>query len=383
VRRRRKGGEKGTAEPETARAAGTPEGELLCVLREGGAADPATDPRLPEPALRALFEGMLRTRLVDERLATLRKQGRIHFHSAVAGQEASVLGAAAALEPSDPVFPAFREWGVALWRGMPLEGFLAQCFGSSADPQLGRQVPCHAADRELGIASGSSCVGTQLPHAVGYARAARQEGDRVVVAAFFGDGATSSGDFHAALTLAGIWRAPVLFLCQNNQWSISLPVEKQTAASTLAAKARSYGIEAARVDGNDVLAVYRAVRDAAERLRRGEGPMFLELVTWRMGAHSYADDPSRYRDEEVTRAWEGRDPIRRLRDHLRAAGIWTQGWEEGVRERQAREVAEAVAKAESQPPPLIETLFDDVWRRTPPGLEEQRRELLGTERAKE
>ena len=347
------------------------------MIGEDGRPDPGSDPRLPEPLLRALFEGMLKVRILDERMLSLQKQGRIGSYSAATGQEAGPVGAAAALEPTDPVFPSFREAGVLVYRGIPLERYVGHCLGNAGDPFRGRMAPGHLADRDFQVASWSPCVGTQIPHAVGAAYAARLRGERLVVAVFLGDGATSEGDFHAGMNLAGLWRVPVLFLCQNNQWSISVPVGRQTASPSLAVKASAYGIDGMRVDGNDILAVYAAVRQAAENARKGGGPAFLELVTCRMGRHSPSDDPSRYRDEAQLVAWRGRDPIERFRGFLRRERIWSEDWEDRFRERFAAELAEMIRRVEGLPPPPVESLFEDVWRDAPPLLREQRDECLG------
>jgi TPP-dependent pyruvate/acetoin dehydrogenase alpha subunit len=206
--------------------------------------------------------------------------------------------------------------------------------------------------------------------------ALKTKGVRGVAAAFFGDGAASEGDFHVAMTFAGKWKAPVLFLCQNNQWSISVPVTRQTAAPSLAAKAPAYDIESARVDGNDILAVYTAVRDAAAAARSGDGPRFLEFFTYRMAAHSTSDDPSRYRDEEVTRLWEQRDPILVFRRYLESRGLPFEEWEETFTGSFGKELGEIVRRAEEMPPPPHESLFEDVYAETTAALAEQKHEML-------
>jgi len=363
------------AEP-TAGAGGEGSEGLFRVIGDDGAPLPGADPGLPPEVLRALFETTLKIRILDERMFNLQRQGRISFYGAARGQEAVAVGAAAALEPTDPIFPGLRESGAMLHRGWSLERYVCQCMGNTGDLAQGRQMPCHYFDRGVEYVSWSSVIGTQIPQAVGAAYALRRTGVQAVTAAFFGDGATSSGDFHAAMTFAARWKAAVLFLCQNNQWSISVPVTTQTRARTLAAKGPAYGIQARRVDGNDILAVYGAVREAAAGARRGEGPRFLEFLTYRVGAHSTSDDPSQYRDEEVTRQWEKRDPILVFRRYLEAQGLPRAEWEETFREAFVRELADVVRKAEELPRPAPGTLFEDVYAEAPPGLREQRRELL-------
>lgn len=350
--------------------------EMLRVITAAPEEGARFDPALPDPVLRSMFETMLKIRIVDERMFNLQRQGRISFYGAAKGQEAVAVGAAAALEPTDPIFPGLRESGAMLYRGWSVEKYVCQCLGNAGDLLQGRQMPCHYSDKDVEYVSWSSCICTQVPHAVGAAYALRQQGVRAVVAAFFGDGATSEGDFHTALTFASRWKVPVLLLCQNNQWSISVPVSNQTAAPTIASKAAAYGIPGSRIDGNDILAVYRAVREAAERARHGAGPQFLEFLTYRMGAHSTSDDPSIYRDEEVTKQWGARDPILLFRNWLKEKGTWSEEWEDGFRETFSRELGEHVRKAESLPDPEPGTLFDGVYESLPRELEAQRAELL-------
>src|SRR5205823_13260191 len=214
------------------------------------------------------------------------------------GQEAAIVGSAAVTRPDDWIVPALREAGVGLYRGMTLDSYIAQIFGNSADPTKGRQMPCHPCDREHHYVVMSSCVSTQIPPAVGIAMAMKISGHTGRACfGYMGDGGTSEGDFHVALNFAGVMKAPVVLICQNNQWAISTPGSVQTASETIALKALGYGISPIRADGNDVLAVYTAVGRAADTARRGGGPTFVELLTYRVSAHSSSDDPSRYRDE--------------------------------------------------------------------------------------
>jgi len=348
---------------------------LRVITAPPGEAD-RVDPNLPEPVLRSMFETMLKIRIVDERMFNLQRQGRISFYGAAKGQEAVAVGSAAALEPSDPIFPGLRESGAMLYRGWSIEKYVCQCIGNSGDILQGRQMPCHYSDKDVEYVSWSSCIGTQVPQAVGAAYALRLRGVRSVVATFFGDGATSEGDFHAGMTFAARWKAPVLFLCQNNQWSISVPVSGQTAASSIAAKAAAYGIPGRRVDGNDILAVYGAVREAAESARHGGGPRFIEFLTYRMGAHSTSDDPSIYRDEAVTEKWGEKDPILLFRQWLTEKGTWSESWEEEFRAEFSEKLAEHVRNAESRPEPEPGTLFEHLYATLPVELEAQKAELL-------
>lgn len=336
--------------------------------------DLAKDGGLLVPELLALYREMRRLRTVDERMTALQRQGRVGFYGACTGQEAVPIGAARALEPGDWIFPALRESGVLLMRGFPLVKYLAQAFGTSADLARGRQMPSHMSARAANVVSWSSSVGSQLPHAVGTAWAMKRAGARHVALAFLGDGATSTGDFHAAMNLAGVMRAPCVFVCQNNHFAISTPGSRQTASSTFAIKARAYGFPGVRVDGNDVLAVYRSVADARERAVAGRGPSFIECVTYRVGPHSSSDDPRAYRSEEDVAAWAAQDPILRLGRLLRGQGALDDAADHALGEALEREVSDAIKAAEAEPPPARSTLFEDVYQAMPWHLSEQARE---------
>jgi pyruvate dehydrogenase E1 component alpha subunit len=263
-----------------------------------------------------------------------------------------------------------------LLRGFPMVPYLCQVFGNSGDETKGRQMPSHMASRSVNQVSWGSCIGTQLPQAVGAAMAAKIKGDRTVIAAYLGDGATSEGDFHVAMNFAGVFRAPVVFICQNNHWAISVPTAKQTASESIAIKAQAYGFPGVKVDGNDAVAVYEAVRAAVERARSGGGPSLVECETYRIGAHSSSDDPTRYRDEGEVETWRKRDPIEILRGRLKAMGLWSATDEDALRARLLTEVNAAIAEAEQKPDPPRESLFEDVYSTLPWSLREQRDEML-------
>jgi len=326
---------------------------------------------------RAMFDGMLRIRVTDARMMPLQRQGRIGFYGEAVGQEAAIVGSAAASAPGDWIIPALREAGVGLYRGMSLDSYIAQIYGNSDDPTKGRQMPCHPCDRERNYVVMSSCVSTQIPHAVGVAMGMKLKKDPHVAFGFMGDGGTSEGDFHVSLNFAGVWKVPCVLICQNNQWAISTPGHVQTASQTIAIKALAYGVEPLRVDGNDVLAVYTAIAHAAAKARRGDGPTFVELLTYRVSAHSSSDDPTRYRDETVTEVWRGkRDPIARMEKFLRAKGWLADGEREARAAEIEQTVREAVARAEASPPPARETLIEDVFAQPTWLLREQLAQLL-------
>jgi len=333
---------------------------------------------------RKLFQGMVRIRITDARMMALQRQGRIGFYGEVTGQEAAVVGSAAVSEPQDWIVPALREAGVGLFRGMTLDSYIAQIFGNAEDPSKGRQLPCHPCDRAHNYVVMSSCVSTQIPHAVGIAMAMKIAGDRGKVCfGYMGDGGTSEGDFHVALNFAGVTRAPCVLICQNNQWAISTPGHIQTAAASIALKGAGYGVEGLRADGNDALAVYRVVKYAADKARRGDGPTFIELLTYRVSAHSSSDDPSRYRDEAVTEVWKGeRDPIRRLEIFLGRRGWLAAGEREAMSQQIEAEVRDAIARQEAVGPPALDTLIDDVYEQPTWLQREQLAELSASPRTR-
>src|ERR1035438_6374946 len=228
--------------------AGDPDMGLLRVLRDDGSADPATDPGLSQATVRLAYREMKRLRLLDARMTTLQRQGRVGFYGAAQGQEAVPIATGLACGPDDWVFPALREQSIMLVRGFPLRAFVAQVFGNTGDVLKGRQMPSHQSGRAVHQVSWSSCIGPQLPQAVGAAWAMRARKSSAIAVAFCGDGATSQPDFHVAMNAAGVWRAPCVIVCQNNHWSISVPTERQTASRTIAIKARGYGIPGIRVD---------------------------------------------------------------------------------------------------------------------------------------
>jgi pyruvate dehydrogenase E1 component alpha subunit len=359
-------------------------GLFQLVREDGSVIDEAALGWLDRALARRLFDGMLRIRVTDARMMALQRQGRIGFYGEATGQEAAVVGSAAASEPDDWIVPALREAGVGLFRGMTLDSYLAQIFGNAADPTKGRQLPCHPCDRAHHYVVMSSCVSTQIPHAVGIAMAMKIQGHTGKVCfGYMGDGGTSEGDFHVALNFAGVMKAPCVLICQNNQWAISTPGHVQTASASIAIKGSGYGLEALRADGNDVLAVYRAVKHAADKARRGEGATFVELLTYRVSAHSSSDDPSRYRDETITDVWKGqRDPLRRFETLLLARGWLAAGEREAIAQQLETDVRDAIARQEAIAMPALETLIDDVYEQPTWQLREQLAELSAAARVK-
>ncbi|MEO8548692.1 MAG: thiamine pyrophosphate-dependent enzyme [Kofleriaceae bacterium] len=351
---------------------------------DGTPVDEAGLARFDRALARQLFEAMLRIRVTDARMMALQRQGRIGFYGEAMGQEAAVIGSAAATKPDDWIVPALREAGVGLYRGMTLDSYISQIFGNAVDPTKGRQMPCHPCDREHHYVVMSSCVSTQVPHAVGIAMAMKIKGDKDRACfGYMGDGGTSEGDVHVALNFAGVMKAPVVLICQNNQWAISTPGSLQTAAETIAIKALGYGVEPLRADGNDVFAVYDVVSHAAAKARRGDGPTFIELLTYRVSAHSSSDDPSRYRDEKVTEVWRHqRDPLRRTELYLQHKGWLADGERAALAEQIELDVREAIARAEAAGPPALGTIVEDVFEEPTWRLREQMEELEAAPRSK-
>ncbi len=336
-------------------------------------------PSVDDETLISMYRVMVLNRRIDERMTRLQRQGRIGFHIGSTGEEASIVGSAIAVRETDWILPCYRELAAALIRGLPLYDFFCQMYGNDDDVIRGRQMPNHYSFREKRYGSISSPVGTQIPQAVGLAMGLKIQKKDDIVLAYFGDGATSGGDFHVAANFAGVFQAPIVLLCRNNQWAISMPGEMQTASESIAIKAQAYGYEGFRVDGNDVLAVYEATRKAAERARSGAGPTLIEAVTYRQGAHSTSDDPRAYRDDDEVKKWAERDPLRRMRIFLQRRKLWDDDKDSELVESFDLEIAQTLKKAESVGPPSPDTIFEDVFDSIPWHLEEQRQELSRAE----
>ncbi len=351
-------------------------GELLQILGLDGSYDETLEPKLSERELRKLYRYMVLTRMFDTKAMALQRQGRIGFLVPSLGEEAVQIGSSYALEPEDWIVPAYREQGAALLRGFPLKTMMSQFYGNKEDILKGRQMPNHFGNKAINFVTPSSPVGTQMPIAMGIAWAARIRKDNIAVMVYFGDGATSQGDFHVAMNFAGVFRVPLVFLCKNNQWAISVPFSKQTGSENIAVKAQAYGFDGMRVDGNDILAVYTACKEAVDVARSGKGPTLIECVTYRMGPHSSSDDPKRYRSEKEMEEWKEKDPILRFQLYLKSKDIWNEEMEVSIREEFDGHLNDAVDYAEKVGPPIPESMFDDVYRDIPWNLVEQREEFL-------
>jgi len=349
----------------------SPEGEIL-PNRQQGMSD--------ELAL-SLFRHMILTRLLDERLTAIQRQGRIGFHIGSMGEEASILGSTAALRSNDWLFPCYREFGALLWRGMPLKNYIDNMFGNANDPAKGRQMPDHYSGKPYKFGSVSSPIGTQITQAVGFAWAAKNRKDPLVTLTYFGDGATSSSEFHNGANFAGVFRTPTVLFCRNNGWAISVPTERQTASATFAQKAFAYGIRPVRVDGTDLFAVYQVTREAIEQISNGGPPVLIEALSHRLSGHSTSDDPRVYRTEAEMEAERKTDPITRLRSYFTARNLWSDAQHEALRTELDQEIKQCIDLSSKVPAPALRTMFEDVYQTMPEHLKTQWAECEAAPRA--
>lgn len=339
--------------------------EYLQLLDEEGQVDTQNAPHLTETELVQMYKDMVLARQFDAKLLLLQRQGKIATFAQAKGQEAAQVASAHALAQQDWIVPSFREMPAAIVRGLPLENVLLYNGGR----EEGSVAPAG-----VNIFPTSIPVGTHMLHAVGFAIGKQRQGQNVVVATYFGDGATSEGDFHEACNLAAVYKAPVIFICQNNQYAISTPVAQQTAAPTLAQKAIAYNMPTIRVDGNDILAVYKATAEATERARKGNGPSFIECLTYRLADHTTADDWRKYRSEEEVKQWEKKDPIKRTRLFLEKNKLWDQKKEDTWQKQVDGKIQEALTIAEHIPRARPQDLFAFTFQEQPSELQEQQEE---------
>jgi pyruvate dehydrogenase E1 component alpha subunit len=342
-------------------------GEMFQILNENGEVKTELKPELSPDALKEIYTLMVTTRVADIKALKLQRQGRMGTFAQSLGHEACQVGSAYAVETKDWIVPYFRDLGTYVTRDFPLKYWYLYWMGN----EEGMHIP-----GQYNLFTITVPVGSQLPHAVGLGLAANLKKDRIAVLSMFSDGATSEGDFHEAMNFAGVFRTPNVFLCYNNQYAISTPRSKQTAAKTIAQKAIAYGFDGILVDGNDVLAMYVATKEALERARKGGGPTLIEAYTYRRANHTTSDDAAKYRTEEEVKAWEKKDPIDRFRVYLKTHGFWNENFEQRVQKEAETRVNEAVKEAESTPSPPIEELFRHTYSDMPQKLKEQRNELM-------
>ena len=324
-----------------------------------------------DDALLAIHRAMLTTRLMDDRMLKLQRQGRVGFVGSSTGQEAAIHASAAVFGSDDWIFSALREGGITIQRGMSMREYVAHMFGNAEDSAKGRQMPNHFQCKEVNFPSWSSVLGTQLPHAVGVALAMKKRGDKSVVAAYTGDGATSSSGFHSAMNFAGVMKAPVVFIVIDNGWAISVPSSKQTASKSYGTKAKAYGMPGFDVDGNDAVAVFSTMSEAAEHARSQQGPVLVNLRSYRMEGHSSSDDPTRYRDAKEVEYWSTRDPLPRLERFLSKRELLSADQVEALSQELISDISDAVTHAESIEDPPLESLVEDVFATPPRHLTKQ------------
>jgi len=344
-------------------------GKMFQILKPDGTLQPGGKPPLTDQETLALYQKMVFIRLADQRALSLQRQGRFGTYAPIWGQEACQVGSTYPLQKGDWVFPAFREIGAALMMGISLKKFYLYWMGN----EMGSRAP-----EGINMMPVSVPVGSQTLHAVGAAWAAKIKGDKIVTIAYFGDGATSKGDFHEAMNFAGVFKAPTIFFCQNNQFAISVPRSLQTASKTIAQKAIAYGFDGIQVDGNDLFAVIMATKEAVEKARSGAGPTLIEGVTYRFGPHTTADDPTKYRKEEEIEPWKPLDPLVRLRLYLKGRGLWNEEVETRITEEAQKEIDQTVKEAEAVPTPEVEEIFKYVFAEMTPPLKEQLEYLKST-----
>ncbi|WP_159882249.1 thiamine pyrophosphate-dependent dehydrogenase E1 component subunit alpha [Paenibacillus puerhi] len=309
-----------------------------------------------------MYTYMLKARMFDERCFLLQRSGKIAFHVSGIGQETAQVAAAYALKKGTDYFlPYYRDYGFVLTVGMTLRDLLLSVFLKAEDPNSGgRQLPGHFGSKKLNIVTGSSPVTTQVPHAVGFALSAKMKRKEFVSFVTFGDGSSNQGDFHEGCNFAGVHKLPVIFMCENNQYAISVPLHKQTAGS-IAERALGYGFPGVKVDGRDVLEVYRVVKEARERALRGEGPTLIEAVMYRLSPHSTSDNDLLYRTKEEVETNRALDGIPRFRNYLIDCGIWSEEQEEELAAQIKKELIEATDYAEQAPHPAPEDTLLHVY----------------------
>jgi len=327
-------------------------------------------PNLSDDQLKELMRRMVFTRTWDQRAVNLTRQGRLGFYAPVSGQEASMVGSEFALNKDDFICPGYRDMPQIVWHGLPMY----QAFLYSRGHQHGGQIP-----EDVHVLMPQIIIGAQILHAMGVAMAFKKRGQKRVAITYTGDGGSSEGDFYEGLNFAGAFKLPAIFVVQNNGYAITTPFAKQTAAESVAHKAVAAGVKGVQVDGMDVLAVVKAVQDAAERGRNGEGATLIEAITYRFLPHSMSgDDPSKYRTKEETAEWEAtRDPLTRFRTYLTAKGLWSEEEENKVVEEAKATVAEQIKKAEETEKMTDPGLIDSMFETTPAHLEEQKADYIG------
>ncbi len=344
-------------------------GKMFQMLKSDGTLLPGMKPPISDEETVSLLKKMVFIRLADQKGLMLQRQGRFGTYAPCWGQEACQVGSAYVLKKGDWITPAFRDLAATLMMGISLKSFYVYWMGN----EMGSHSP-----EGINVMPVAIPVGTQPLHAVGIGWASKLKGERTVAVAYFGDGATSKGDVHEAMNIAGVFKTPTIFFCQNNQFAISVPRKMQTASATLAQKAIAYGFDGIQVDGNDLFAVIGATKEAVEKARSGKGPTLIEGVTFRFGPHTTADDPTKYRTDAEIEPWKPLDPFVRLRSYLKGKGLWSEEIERKTSEEAQKEIDETVKEAEAFPPPKPEDMFKYVFAEMTPPLKEELEYLRST-----
>ncbi len=319
-------------------------------------------PSLNDEQLVYLYKTMIYSRIIDEKALSYQRQGRMLTYAPNIGQEAAQVGSAYAMEEDDWLVPSFRELGALLIRGVPLEKIYLYWYGNEFGSHL---------EADMKVLPVSVPISSQFQHATGIGMANNIKKENNVVVTYVGDGGTSHGDFHEALNFAAVFKVPVVFIVQNNQYAISLPRHKQTASKTIAQKAVAYGMPGILVDGNDIFAMYSATKEAINRGRNGEGPTLIEAYTYRLGAHTTSDDPTKYREDAEVEEWKEKDPILRFKKYLLAKGLINDEWEEKIKKELNDKVGKIFEEIEGKSDTEIEDIFKYQYETMPPQLEEQ------------
>ncbi|MEK7524078.1 MAG: pyruvate dehydrogenase (acetyl-transferring) E1 component subunit alpha [Patescibacteria group bacterium] len=339
--------------------------EMFQVLGpDGRVVKPDLLPSWSDEKLREIYASMVFYRMADQKLISLQRQGRSGSYPSIEGQEAAQVGSGLAIQKSDFIFPAFRELAITHMHGVPLEKLYLYWMGNEWGSNF-----------EANVAPISIPVGTHMLHATGFAWGLKMQKKSAITVSYFGDGATSEGDFYEAMNFAGVLNIPTVFFCQNNQWAISVSRAKQTAAKTLAQKAIACGMPGIQVDGNDIFAVHAVMFEAAERARSGHGPTLIEAVTYRYGNHTTSDDAGKYRSEAEVKEWRKRDPITRFKIFLQDKKLWDEDFEKKIIHESEGKIREAAEKAEKTPIPKPNEIFDYLYEKPTPALEEQKKYL--------
>lgn len=344
--------------------------------RAGSVFDSSHDPQLPGEEMVHMYKSMTMLNTMDKILYESQRQGRISFYMTNYGEEATHIGSAAALDSEDLVYGQYREAGVLMYRGFSLDEFMNQCYGNSEDLGQGKQMPVHYGSKRLNFVTISSPLGTQLPQAVGSAYAFKRAQNKKVVICYFGEGAASEGDAHAAFNFAATLDCPILFFCRNNGYAISTPVAEQYRGDGIAVRGPAYGMATIRVDGNDLLAVYNATKAARKLAVTENRPVLIEAMTYRIGHHSTSDDSSAYRSVDEVRYWDQKDhPITRFYHHMVSKGFWSEQLEKEWKTESKKKVLEAFAKAEKKLKPNWKEMFTEVYDEVPKDLQRQMEEM--------